>query len=760
MRDMTRNDGRVGSGNLLVASAIGLAVCALLLVWRVPGLDPAVWDEMAVVAGLRPARTVFPGFWRQLVGWTFPLVGVRDSVAALSVAGAVVGGCGVAVFFLIVRQVLALVIRVERHYPFWSGFVAPFFAAFAALAFGMSDPFRDIARSLSPAEVRLAILLLIVHVSLRWFAAGGRWRLMAAMTAMGFLSSETPLAFLLPLLFVFAYMSVRSCVMNGLFPWPERLPELEEMPMWRMFFLFFGGLTAGVWLNVRSFGAFGGLAASGLTQADVWLRYAVGYWHVLSDAATLVGWMLGLGFCVLPFVVAVRIVPLVLRDDRPMPFPLGVLVLFSGFLALLQTEAFPSARFWTFASGSALVSSGFLLSFFLLCATATLGLCGAAFAFECRRTYLKGKLGSPGPLLRWLVPSVALLLAAAMSLRLPRPVEVEVQRIVDEAVKETVRECGDAKWLFADGHLDAAIELEALAEGKTLRVLNMMSGGSAWEVAVRQRGLDPESDDWSAAETGVPVLLRTWVVDRPERMDEAALQLGFELWKRDRRELPKASGLVARTRGIDDAESERGVAKAVELAKRILEVSPRVESEVLPKALAEALSAVNWRLSRFARMREDVKLADRLEQNNSALKRMLSVIEYERMRTFMQMTPREGLHIALSRADFSVARRYAAAVLAYDEDDPEANFGMGMGELSLGRYEQAEIYLRRCLVRRPEEPAVLNNLSIICRKLGRYEESEDYARRAIRRLPDSPEVKRTLADILAITEKKKDGVRR
>ena len=126
----------------------------------------------------------------------------------------------------------------------------------------------------------------------------------------------------------------------------------------------------------------------------------------------------------------------------------------------------------------------------------------------------------------------------------------------------------------------------------------------------------------------------------------------------------------------------------------------------------------------------------------------------------MQMTPREGLHIALSRADFSVARRYAAAVLAYDEDDPEANFGMGMGELSLGRYEQAEIYLRRCLVRRSEEPAVLNNLSIICRKLGRYEESEDYARRAIRRLPDSPEVKRTLADILAITEKRKNNLRR
>ena len=78
---------------------------------------------------------------------------------------------------------------------------------------------------------------------------------------------------------------------------------------------------------------------------------------------------------------------------------------------------------------------------------------------------------------------------------------------------------------------------------------------------------------------------------------------------------------------------------------------------------------------------------------------------------------------------------------------------MGMGELTTGRCREAEVHLRRCLVRRPDEPAVLNNLSIACRKLGRYAESEDYARRALERLPDSPEVKRTLADILAVRKR-------
>ena len=75
------------------------------------------------------------------------------------------------------------------------------------------------------------------------------------------------------------------------------------------------------------------------------------------------------------------------------------------------------------------------------------------------------------------------------------------------------------------------------------------------------------------------------------------------------------------------------------------------------------------------RLRNDETTADRLDRSNTALKRMLSVVEYERQRTFMQLTPREGLRIALRRADFIEARRYAAAVLRSDEEDPEANFG-------------------------------------------------------------------------------------
>ena len=165
-------------------------------------------------------------------------------------------------------------------------------------------------------------------------------------------------------------------------------------------------------------------------------------------------------------------------------------------------------------------------------------------------------------------------------------------------------------------------------------------------------------------------------------------------------------------------------------------------------ALASAFSAVTWRLSRFARLREDQQMADNLDIANTALKRMLSVIEYERMRTFMQLTPREGLHLALRRTDFAEARRYSMVVLLNDEYDPEANFAMGMGALMVKNFKDAEMYLRRCLKKRPKEPAVLNNLSIICRKQRRWQEAEDFARKAIALLPGSPEVRQTLSDAL------------
>lgn len=748
MRDNKNADGKIGLLDVIVATAVGSLCLVAILIWGVPGLDPSLWEETAVVSGLRPPRTIFPGFWRLATSWLFSSFGTRGAIGILSVLGPIVAGALAGLFYLIVRYVLSFLIRTERQYLVWSDRIAPFFAALAAVLFGVSDPLWDIARVFSPGLMRLSIFMVIVFMSIRWFSLGGNWRLFILMALMGVLAAETPLGFLLPIVFLLMHFMVWRGILDGDFALPKGLRSRRSMPKWRMFFLFCGGLALAVWANAAVFVSFGGLEANGWNANDVYFRYAGGYWGVLANAATLIGWVLGLGFAVMPFVVAMRVSTMVLRDDRQMPFSLGIIIFFAGIMATMQSGAFPSLRFWAFVKESVIVHSGFLLAVFTICAMVAIAIFGSVFAFECQRTYLGDDEDKPGILLRGVVPALAGLVLLLAIVHLPNPVETEMQRIVDDAVNEIVDECGDAKWIFTDGRLDPAIELSAAAKCKRLCPLNMMSGSSEWELYVRKRNFEVDSADCRAAETGIPTLLRVWAGEKPHGMDEAALQLGFEFWKRERKPMPKASGLVARETGLSDADCAKGVANAQALSKRILAVSPRMGKASPTPALASAFSAVNWRISRFARMRNEDKLADQLDLSNSALKRMLSIIEYERLRTFMQLTPREGLQLALRRADFTEARRYSAAVLHYDEDDPEANFGMGMSALVRNDHKNAELYLKRVLKRRPDEPAVLNNLSIICRKQKRYQEALDYANKAIKLLPNSEEVKQTLADAI------------
>lgn len=740
--------GRLIARDFIIASAAGLLSFAAFLCLSIPGLDPSQWSEIAVAARLSPPQAIFPGLWRALTCGLFTTVGIPVAVKALSVIGAAVGGVCVSLVYLIVRQVLSFLTRMGEEHAVWTDAISPFFAAVAALFVAVADPLWRISQTFSPEQLRLLLLLVAVFEWFRWLSLGSDWRLYPIVALLGVMSAETPFAFLLPPLFLTGYFRFWRRVMDGVFYAPDRLPDPDNLPRWRMFFLFLGSLGFAIWLNTAVFAALGGVAANGWRMSDIYFRYAAGYWRVFAGASTIAGWALGLGFGIFPLVVTVRLFPRAIGDDCPLKFQTGVILIFVCALAAMQCGAFPAARFWAFVKDTVAVSSGFILTFYILCSALTIALVGAVFAFECQRVYLPDSAPKPGRMLRWLVPTLAIALFALAAVHVPRTVETEMQRIVSDALEETVRECGDAKWIFTDGRLDDGLSLVAASTGRDITPLNLMSGASRWEQTMRERHFPAGSADRDNASIGIPMLLRVWAGEKPGGMDEAAIQLGFEFWKREQKPLPKASGLVARERGLTDEEADRGIAAANALAERIFALEGRKETAQPSPALSEALSSVAWRLSRFARLRKDEKTADRLDRTNTALKRMLSIVEYERQRTFMQLTPREGLRIALQRADFIEARRYAAAVLRSDEDDPEANFGMGMSYLREDRMGDAEFYLRRCLKRRPDEPAVLNNLSIICRKARRYEEAEELARHALRMLPDSPEVKQTLKDAL------------
>ena len=176
---------------------------------------------------------------------------------------------------------------------------------------------------------------------------------------------------------------------------------------------------------------------------------------------------------------------------------------------------------------------------------------------------------------------------------------------------------------------------------------------------------------------------------------------------------------------------------------------------------------VQWRISRIARMRaereermghlklalKDVELSERLDARNAGLKKILRDMEKERERTLKNLTPRDALQLALTRQDFTLARRYAELILSDDPNDPDANFAMGMDYYTKKKWTRAEEYLRRYLIKRPKQPALWNNLAMICLYTERYDEGLKLAQKAIDLIPNSAEVKDTIKQLEDAREK-------
>ncbi len=158
-------------------------------------------------------------------------------------------------------------------------------------------------------------------------------------------------------------------------------------------------------------------------------------------------------------------------------------------------------------------------------------------------------------------------------------------------------------------------------------------------------------------------------------------------------------------------------------------------------------STVLWRLSRMAAQRGDAARAEALEEANGAVVAVRERIERERAAAFQHLTDAEGLQLALRRADFGEARRYATSVLKRMPDDVSANFGMGMSFLLDKKPKEAILYLERAHKAKPTEPAILNNLAIAYLRIGDLAAAEAWAKKAIERAPDVPEVKDTLSQV-------------
>lgn len=724
---------RVTWVDYLLAALTGVVMAGVLLLFSSGLIDPSLWEDATIVAGLRPPRTMVPGLWRLVPGVMTPLL------------GAVSGGVLATLLYLVLRYAFMMLVRPNAEHPDWRRYIAPFLSAAGAMLAVASDPVWRACQIFTPTVFKLVCVAFFSYMFLAWTHRGGWWRLYPVLFLMGVFSSESVFGFLLPIVFIILNVLIFRAVIDGEYDPLVALRSGRRLPKWRMFFSFAAGLVLGMRLNLSVFFARGGAAQYGWSRSDGWLHYAADFLREFVASGSPLEWVFYVGLVLLPIILAVAIFPRLAVDaNEPIDFRPGLLMLLVGGIAYMQVSPVPTLWFWRWFALGGFVGDPFMLGMSGVFSAAVFTLAAGSFTFGLYGFWTE--MRTKPYLLLYLSPVIVVFVALVFSaVNLSKPGVARAQRIVEDGVREVVREAGDATFIFTDGTLDAAIELEAARQGKTLHPLNMMGSAMGRDAALARRFLT-NPDDLEAVSQGVPVLLRIWRDERTNGLDRAAIQLGFELWQRSRQPLPEHSGLVARTKGLTREASEAGRKAAAELAERIIAAETAGDAAFGSKALRRALANLSWRISRFARLRDDSDLAERLDVLNSTLKQMLRQVEYERMRTFMQFTPREALQIALKRADFLEARRSAQVILKYDEDDAEANFALGMAYLTERAYKESALYLRRCLKARPDEPAVLNNLSIVCRKLRKYDEALALARRAAELRSDLKEIKQTLSD--------------
>ena len=777
-------EGRKRAVGRLYVLLVGAAVSALAWFWRFDAPPPEIVDSLAAAAGLRPPTGPLALLWQHIAGPLCRSFGLGTAQTVLRTAGHVSLGILAVLSALLFEMLLPSSLIRGAHLATWWRRSVWFVLVQGVVLFCCADPVWNAFRWFSPLSLQVLLAALAAVFLVAHFRFGGRSALFASFLVLGFLAADTPIGAVFLSLAV-AALGVRRLLRNaGHLETPEETPFAAALMPWRITLVFLSGLAAGIALEVDAFARLDGPLAFGWTWGDYAVEAPIAYVRALLASCTPAGLAIMVALTVFPVVLEAELLSRASDDERHLVYVYGASFAVLGFVAFSQLSPAKSLWFWTKGGGAGCVTDGVIRCAALLLCALSVAWALAVFVIEL---YLRNfrrietlrypdaaeakdaapALASARRLQR--ITRAVFLLEPVLVLGCVVPgraqrLERDMQSVVADAAIETAEECRDVDFLFTDGGLDAGVELAAKLAGRRLRTLSMMGrADSARDVDLRTRGVENAADG-VLLESGAADALRTWVRMYPETSRTYAVQIGFELWRRDGRPMPDCSGLVARPEGFSAEEMERGAAAARALAGRMLQLygegSPGSITDV---ALRDAFLFVQWRLAVIARHRanaydeggkaelamEETRLADALDSKNGALARIRSTMSWASRRKLERMTPQEGLRLALARADFARARTYALRVVDATPDDPSANFALGMDFFVQKQYARAEAYLSRCLVRRPDDPAVLNNLAQCRLRQGDPKGALPYAKRALETLPDSPEVKRTMERIQA-----------
>ena len=745
-------------------------------------LPPELWDEIAVAAKLRPPVDEFPLMWQTRLAPLIEWFGISSCIEGLKIAGPVSLGALAVFAYRFFEGCVPSIMRGDMRHSASGSWIVRAILIQCTLMFVCSEPVWLAGRVLSPGMFTLLLSLLVLNAGM--FSV--RKSSVAGLALFGLLSgvaaAETPLAVLPPLI-LGLYLRLKDWdPASPDFP-PIANPIVCTVAVRRMIWCFALGLAVAMAGNLSFYMANGG---GGETETKTFIsvtKYLFNHVRMVKSAASPFGYFLIAAIVVLPLTIAVARIKVLTDVERFLPIPYAFFLSVAGVVAYSQTTGFTSCHFWRWTNDA--VPSQHLLCLGMMGSALVVMYVLCVFAVETwfrdharlvrdefpeavddEDVLVRRTARSFGLPLRVLRPLIIVEPLIALALSLPFRFDGTVREmtsIVNGIIRQTAAECGGADMLFTDGSLDAAVEVEAKRNGSDIKALSMMSGSGKYDIAVRLRG-ETNEENRVLLSVGAADALRGWVNSKNPCVSNIALQVGLELWRHNNLPMPEAGGLVSRTAGFPQGKAKMWAQSAKSLSERMLRLYEEGNPmDVCYPELKRLFLFGQWRLSRMCRMRANAAdgrneakasevenaLADSLDRCNPEWQKVQDRMDWIGKQHGMRLTPREGLKLGLERADFRLARSYARKVLAADENDVQANFALGMGYVTEKQYGRAEVHFKKCLLKAPDEPAVLNNLAIVQLRLGRYAEAETNAVRALERFPDSSEIKTTLRHIRA-----------
>ena len=772
---------RIGLGDLAIAGILAGLTFLFSILWQFPGTIPSLWNDIAYASGVRPATQVMPGFWRCLATFVYRLFGVNGGAPLLQLLGYVSLMALAVGMYASLREVLAFIMRRRPQYSKRRTFVMQLASLVGAVAFVGSDVVWSSGQFFSETTIQLLLLVGSLEFYFVFLRKGSLKYAYGCALLLGLLTAETPAGLIVVALCAGIYAFALKVM--PVFESPFLNPAVIEVGKWYMTFIFLFALVFGVVLNCLTFISHSGIDAIGLSVGDIPLMYLKGYWNLLATAADKLGWLLVVAVAVVPFVVSIVRFPSAADEERFLAYPTGIVFLCCGLLAVAQSCSLPALWYWTYVkiSSPLLISAGAMLSAATIaCALTILGV--DAFCRNHRRLALQifGGMGDWSNLkddsdehpqsrfyriarmaVLFLVPLVIVLVIVPG--RQKRDTR-EMLSVIRDAITATVDEAGDSEFIFTDGNLDSALEIESSGRGGALKCVSLMGGNSPMAMYLRTRGLGTDREDVFSFRHDGGMGLRTWMRDKPERLARSSVQIGFDLWKRDGKAIPEIGGFLSRpATKVDPAFRARMVERAKELARRILAVRATGGfRRCTDRSIRSAFTSVQWRIARMCFYRgealdlsgeaaeaiAEVSLAKELNDNNDVYRDLMRTVEKHNEMLVTRLTPREGLQLALVRADFTMAKLYAETILVAQPEHADANFAMGMYYQKQGQLSRAEEYLKRSLIGKPREPAVYNNLAMLQMELGKFDAALVNVEKALEIIPESSAVKDTKKQIL------------